>query len=88
MDRPLATSEKRKTSLSLNADALDAARTLGVNVSAVADAALTQAIAAARQKEWLKENADALAAQAKWHGEHAHPLADIMMGPAAASWND
>lgn len=77
---------KRKTSLSLTADTLDAARTLGVNVSAVADEALTKAVANARQKNWQKKNAEAFAAQAEWHETHSHPLAEIMMGPAGETW--
>ena len=31
---------------------------------------------------WLEENVDAFAAQARWHDQHVHPLADIIMGPA------
>ncbi len=65
---------------------LDAAHEYGVNVSAVADEALTRAVAAARQRQWLSENADAFAAQAEWHESNDHPLADIMMGPAGETW--
>ncbi|WP_369824870.1 type II toxin-antitoxin system CcdA family antitoxin, partial [Phaeobacter sp. 22II1-1F12B] len=36
---------RRKTSLTLDAEALDCARELGVNVSAVAEAALVKAVA-------------------------------------------
>lgn len=36
----------------------------------------------AHHRRWLKENADAFAAQARWHERHDHPLADILMGPA------
>jgi antitoxin CcdA len=45
-------------------------RALGINISAVADAALRR-----------EENAAAFAAQAKWHEAHGHPLADILAGP-------
>ncbi|MCX7558689.1 type II toxin-antitoxin system CcdA family antitoxin [Sulfitobacter sp. F26204] len=81
------TAAKRKTSLTLNADSLDAAREYGVNVSAVADKALEQAVAKARHQKWLEENADAFAAQAIWHENNDHPLADIMTGPAGETWN-
>lgn len=77
---------KRKTSLTLNAQTLDAARELGVNVSAVADEALTRAVEKARHEQWRTDNAAAFEAQAKWHEEHGHPLADIMMGPAGETW--
>ena len=83
---PAAT--KRKTSLTLDASALDAARELGVNVSSVADAALQKAVAKARHEKWLAENAAAFAAQAEWHAENDHPLAEIMTGPAAGPWKD
>jgi antitoxin CcdA len=78
---------KRKTSLTLDAAALDSARELGINISAVAEAALVQAIVEARQQRWLQENADAFAAQASWHERNGHPLAEIMAGPAGSSWN-
>lgn len=38
--------------------------------------------AAAHRRRWLKGNADAFAAQARWHERHDHPLADILMDPA------
>lgn len=77
---------KRKTSLSLDAAALDAARALGVNVSAVADAALARAVAEARRRAWLEENAAAFAAQAAWHDRNGHPLAEIIAAPGGTTW--
>ncbi len=77
---------KRKTSLTLDAAALDEARKYGVNVSAVADAALSKAVADARRQQWLKENAAAFEAQSKWHKENGHPLADVMVGFAGDTW--
>ena len=65
---------KRKTSHPRRA-ALDAARDLCVNVSAVADAALRQAITDAHRQRWLEDNAEAFAAQAAWHEENGHLLA-------------
>ncbi len=83
----MATAPKRKTSLTLDAAALDAARELGVNVSAVADAAIQRAVTKARRRKWLDENADAFAAQAEWHDRNGHPLADILASPGKASWS-
>lgn len=77
---------KRKTSLTLDAHALDQARDLGINVSAVAEAALVTAVAEIRRQQWLEENADAFAAQSDWHEQNGHPLADIMTTPGAATW--
>ena len=79
---------KRKTSLSLDTDALDAARGLGINVSAVADEALRRAVYDERRRRWLEENAAAFEAQAAWHERHGHPLADILAGPAGPTWKD
>lgn len=77
---------KRKTSVSLDAAALESARELNINVSAVADIALAKAIVDARREQWLSENADAFAAQAEWHSRNGHPLAEIMVAPGAATW--
>ncbi|WP_306753089.1 type II toxin-antitoxin system CcdA family antitoxin [Paracoccus actinidiae] len=77
---------RRKTSLSLDAAALEAARDLGINVSAVADTALRRAVADVRRRQWLDDNADAFTAQADWHDRNGHPLADIMTSPGLASW--
>ncbi len=77
---------RRKTSLTLDAGLLDTARQLGINVSAVADAALRTAVAEARRREWRAENAAAFAAQAEWHERHGHPLADIVAAPGGRSW--
>ena len=77
---------RRKTSLTLDAEALDLAKELGVNVSAVAEAALVKAVAAARREKWLAENADAFTAQSDWHERNGHPLADIIVAPGGSSW--
>lgn len=77
---------RRKTSLTLDADALDRAKELRINVSAVAEAALIKAVDDARRKKWLDENADAFAAQSDWHERHGHPLADIITAPGGSSW--
>ena len=79
---------KRKTSLTLDADALDSAKQLQINVSAVAEAALLKAIGEARNRKWQAENADAFAAQAEWHEHKGHPLADIIAAPGGFSWNN
>jgi antitoxin CcdA len=83
----MATGTKRKTSLTLDAEALDQAKELGINVSAVAEAALVNAVAEFRRKQWLAENADAFKAQADWHERNGHPLADIIAAPGGSSWS-
>lgn len=83
----MAAATKRKTSLTLDSAALDSAKALDINVSAVAEAALIQAIAEARRKQWLAENADAFAAQSDWHDRNGHPLADIITAPGGQTWS-
>lgn len=82
----MAAAIKRKTSLTLDSEALEAAKELGINVSATAEAALIDAVAEARRKKWLAENAGAFEAQSDWHERHGHPLADIMTSPGGSSW--
>ncbi|MFN5700404.1 MAG: type II toxin-antitoxin system CcdA family antitoxin [Betaproteobacteria bacterium] len=84
----MTSTTKRKTSLTLDAAALDEAKEIGINVSAVAEAALQKAISEARSRQWLADNADAFVAQANWHERHGHPLAEIMVVEGAASWRD
>ena len=74
-EREMGIAAKRKTSLTLDAALLDSARTVGINVSAVADAALKHAVEDARRSKWLDENTGAFAAQAEWHERNGHPLA-------------
>ncbi|MEK9572731.1 MAG: type II toxin-antitoxin system CcdA family antitoxin, partial [Paracoccaceae bacterium] len=60
--------------MTLSATALDTAKELGINISAVAEGALLKAISEARKQAWLKENAQAFEAQAAWHKENGHPV--------------
>lgn len=84
----MRTGAKRKTSLTLDTAALEGAKELGVNVSAVAEEALVKAVTKARRERWLAENAGAFAAQSEWHDRHGHPLAEIMTTPGASSWRN
>ncbi|MCA1775370.1 MAG: type II toxin-antitoxin system CcdA family antitoxin [Loktanella sp.] len=77
---------KRKTSLTLDIEALEAAKDLEINVSAVAETALIKAVAEARREKWLSENAEAFAAQSDWHARHGHPLAEIIVASTGSSW--
>ena len=81
-------SAKRKTSLSLDAEMLDAAQAFGLNVSALSNAALAAAVRDARRQAWLTENAAALAAQSEWLDRNGHPAADIMVSPGRETWTD
>lgn len=82
----MVSASRRKTSVSLDAGALDDAKVLGINVSQVAEAALVKAVAQARRRKWLEENADAFAAQSDWYERNGHPLAAIIASPGGSSW--
>ena len=77
---------KRKTSLTLDAQALDEARELDLNVSAIAEAALVKAVAELRHKRWLEENAEAFRLQNEWLEKNGHPVAEIMISPFGDTW--
>jgi antitoxin CcdA len=74
-----ATTEKQRTNVTLNAANLAAARELGLNVSAVSDAALAEAVRTARAELWRKENAVAIAERRSWIEAHGVPLADLQV---------
>lgn len=74
-----ATTEKQRTNVTLNAANLAAARELGLNVSAVSDAALAEAVRAARVELWERENAEAIAERRSWIETHGVPLADLQI---------
>ncbi len=74
-----ATAEKQRTNVTLNATNLSAARELGLNVSAISDAALAEAVRAARVALWQKENAAAIAERRSWIESNGPPLADFQV---------
>jgi antitoxin CcdA len=66
---------KRRTNVSIEGALLDEARELGLNVSAVAEAALGAAVREARARAWAAEAAPAIARRAAWVEAHGLPLA-------------
>ena len=73
------TAERRRTNVTLTATNLAAARDLGLNVSAISDAALAEAVRAARVELWQKENAAAIAERRFWIESNGPPLADLQV---------
>jgi len=73
------TSDKQRTNITLTADNLTAARELGLNVSAISDAALGEAVRAARAEAWAEENAAALSERRAWIEANGTPLADLQV---------
>lgn len=73
------TTEKRRTNVTLTATNLAAARELGLNVSAISDAALAEAVRTAHVELWQKENAAAIAERRSWIESNGPPLADLQV---------
>ena len=74
-----AASEKQRTNITLTAANLAAARELGLNVSAISDAALAEAVRAAKAEAWARENAGAIAERRAWVEANGTPLADLQV---------
>ncbi len=56
-----ADAPKKPVNLTLNADLLAVGKTLGLNISGLAEEALAQAVRAHMEAAWLRENAAAIA---------------------------
>lgn len=56
------TAPKRSANLTVNADLLRRARELGLNVSAILEAALVEAVRSGAQARWRTENLEAIEA--------------------------
>ncbi len=76
---PQNSTEKQRTNVSLTASTLVAARELGLNVSAISDAALAEAVRAAKAEAWARENAEAIAERRAWIEANGTPLADLQV---------
>ncbi|RYG89961.1 hypothetical protein EU803_15185 [Loktanella sp. IMCC34160] len=66
---------KQRTNISVDRGVLGEARTFGLNVSAIAEAALIESVSEARARAWTAENAEALDQRRKWIAEQGLPLA-------------
>ena len=66
---------RRPTNVSLNAELLEQAKELGVNVSRACDRGLTIQIAEEKAQRWLEENRAALESSNQYVERHGLPLA-------------
>ena len=73
------TAEKQRTNITLTAENLAAARELGLNVSAISDAAVGDAVRAARAAAWASDNAAAISERRAWIETNGMPLADLQV---------
>jgi antitoxin CcdA len=76
---PQVSTEKQRTNVTLTAANLAAARELGLNVSAISDAAVSEAVRVARARVWATENAEAISERRAWIETHGTPLADLQV---------
>ena len=76
---PQSTAGKQRTNVSLTASNLAAAREFGLNVSAISDAALAEAVRTAKAEAWARENAEAIAERRAWIEAQGTPLADLQV---------
>ena len=73
-------SAKRKPiNISLSPRLIEEAKASGINISAVAEAALTSAVRDARLAIWAEENKAGFAAINKMLEEEGHPLEDLRL---------
>lgn len=61
---------KQATNVSIRRDLVTAAREAGINLSETLERALEEELTAARQKKWLAENRDAIAAYNEYVEKH------------------
>ena len=66
-------SQRRATSMTLDAALLDEARALGVNLSRAAEEGILLQVRSARAKRWKEENAEAIADYNRWMAENGIP---------------
>ena len=66
---------RRATSLTLDPDLLDEAKSLGVNVSRAAEEGLAAALKAERTRHWKEENAEAIREYNEYVRHEGIPLA-------------
>lgn len=68
---------KKATNLSLDQQLVNEARQLGINLSRACEQGLAVQIAAARRRQWLAENAEAIASSNAYVDKNGLPLAHL-----------
>ena len=61
---------KKATNVTVRLDLLEAARALGINLSAVLETALLDTLKEARRKQWLEDNREAIAIYNDFASQH------------------
>lgn len=76
---PNPASSKQRTNITIDARVLSAARMMDLNVSAISEAAVIEAVRTAEAKTWAKENADAISERRAWIEANGTPLASFQV---------
>jgi antitoxin CcdA len=71
----MASLSKRRTNVTIESTLLDAARSYGLNVSAISEAALDQAVRHAQAEAWARDNRAAIEKRRDWVARQGTPLA-------------
>jgi post-segregation antitoxin (ccd killing protein) len=71
--------KRRPVNISLSQDFVGKAKSSGINISAVAEAALSSAVQDARLAAWTQENVKGLAALSKFIEEEGFSLANLRL---------
>lgn len=66
------TAGKKALNVSVNSDLLAQARELKLNLSALTENALIEAVRAAKARDWQEQNAAAIESHNAFHEEHGH----------------
>lgn len=70
---------KQRTNVSLDAALLSKARAHDLNVSAISEAALAEAVRIAEAAAWARDNAEALAERRDWIAQNGTPLTTLQV---------
>jgi antitoxin CcdA len=70
---------RRPTNVTLDAQAVDDAKALGLNVSQACERGLLSEIKKAREARWIEENWDAIQSSNAWVEKHGLPFAKYRM---------
>lgn len=70
---------RRSANLSVEADVLDEARSLDINLSKAAQDGIRRAIAAEKARRWKEENAEAIRSSNEYVEKHGLPLEKYRM---------
>ena len=75
----IGSGKRKPVNLSLDTGVVEAARSLGINLSQTCESALRAATAAERSRKWQEENREAIEANNAWVEKNGLPLAKYRM---------